>query len=82
MGAIFAAGITFYGIGASNLGKLGTTVAWLVFIAAGILTANFWGVITGEWMDAPQSARRKMVLGPAVLFVSVLLVNYGNYILP
>jgi L-rhamnose-H+ transport protein len=82
MGAIFAAGVTCYGIGASNLGKLGTTVAWLVFIAAGILTANFWGVITGEWQNAPSPARRHMAWGSAILFLSILLVNYGNYLLP
>ena len=82
MGAIFAAGVTLYGVGASNLGKLGTTVAWLVFIAAGILIANFWGVITGEWKGAPKKAERHMVWGSAILFAAILLVNYGNYLLP
>jgi len=82
MGAIFAAGITLYGVGASNLGKIGTTVAWLVFIASGILTANVWGLISGEWTDAPQIAKQKMMWGSAILFTSILLVNFGNYVLP
>ncbi|MEO2046065.1 MAG: hypothetical protein ABGX16_05770 [Pirellulales bacterium] len=82
MGALFAAGVAFYGVGASNLGRLGTTVAWLVFNAAGILTANVWGVATGEWSDAPQTARQKMIQGSAILIASIFLVTYGNYLLP
>ncbi len=82
MGAIFAADVTLYGVGASNLGPLGTTVAWLIFVASGILVANFWGVITGEWKDAPTKARRHMLAGSVILFASVALTSYGNYILP
>lgn len=82
MGIIFAADITFYGIGAASLGKLGTTVAWLIMNAAGILIANFWGVITGEWRGAPKAATRRMLLGSLVLCLSIVLVNYGDYILP
>ena len=82
MGAIFAAGITVYGVGASSLGPLGTTVAWLVFIASGIIVANFWGVITGEWRNASTSAKRHMLWGSMFLFISIMLTSYGNYILP
>jgi L-rhamnose-H+ transport protein len=82
MGVIFAADITFYGIGASSLGKLGTTVAWLIMNAAGILIANFWGVITGEWHGAPKAAQRQMLWGSLILALSIVLVNYGDYVLP
>ena len=82
MGAIFAADVSLYGIGATMLGKLGTTVAWLAGTAVGILVANFWGVVTGEWKDAPQQARRQMLWGSLILFLSIVVVSYGNYILP
>lgn len=82
MGALFAAGITFYGVGASNLGKLGTTVAWLLYVATGILVANVWGVICGEWLGAPTAAVKRMKLGSFVLVLSIVLVSYGNYLLP
>ena len=81
MGALFAASITFYGVGASNLGRLGTTVAWLVFIATGILIANLWGVMMSEWHGTSGEAKRKMVMGSAILFCSIVLASYGNYIL-
>lgn len=82
MGALFAAGITLYGIGASNLGKLGATVAWLVYVATGILVANVWGALCGEWDGAPLIAVRRMQLGSLVLVVSIVLVSLGNYLLP
>jgi L-rhamnose-H+ transport protein len=82
MGVIFAADVAFYGVGASTLGKLGTTVGWLVLMAVGILIANFWGIVTGEWNGAPHEARRHMLWGSMILFISIVLANYGNYILP
>jgi L-rhamnose-H+ transport protein len=81
MGGIFISGAMFYGAGASNLGKLGTTVGWLVFIATGILIANLWGVITGEWKFAPSIARLRMVQGSLLLALSIILVGLGNYLL-
>jgi L-rhamnose-H+ transport protein len=82
MGALFAAGITCYGVGASNLGRLGTTVAWLVFVSTGILVANVWGVVCGEWTGAPTKAIRRMRWGSTLLLISIGLVSYGNHLLP
>lgn len=82
MGATFAADITFYGIGADYLGPLGTTIGWIVMNACGIMAANFCGVITGEWREAPAIARRQMAWGSLILFVSIVLVSCGNYMLP
>lgn len=81
MAALFAIGITCYGVGASNLGKLGTTVAWLVFVATGILIANLWGLRCGEWRGASQRAGRYMQGGSLLLLASIVLVSYGNYLL-
>jgi L-rhamnose-H+ transport protein len=81
MGALFAAGITGYGVGATNLGKLGTTVAWLVFVATGILSANFWGLVCGEWHGAPRRAGNLMLCGSLLLLLSIALVSYGNYLI-
>lgn len=82
MGALFAVGITVYGVGAAQLGKLGTTVAWLVFVATGILIANLWGIAWREWQGAPRHAIQAMQIGSLLLVVSIALVSYGNYLLP
>jgi len=82
MGALFAAGITCYGVGAANLGKLGTTVAWLVYVSSGILVANLWGIFCGEWTGAPVEAIRRMKWGSILLLISIGLVSFGNHLLP
>lgn len=82
MGTVFAADITFYGIGADYLGPLGTTVGWIVMNACGIMAANLCGVLTGEWRGAPAPARWQMAWGSLILFLSIVLVSWGNYILP
>lgn len=82
MGALFAAGITCYGVGAANLGKLGTTVAWLVYVSSGILVANLWGICCGEWTGAPVESIRRMKWGSILLLISIGLVSYGNHLLP
>lgn len=79
MGVIFIGSIMFYGLAASNLGKLGTTVGWLIFISSAILTGNLWGVVTGEWEGVSKEARNQMLKGSLLLIVSVLLVSIGNY---
>jgi L-rhamnose-H+ transport protein len=81
MGAIFSADVTIYGIAALKFGKLGTTVAWIIYITAGILIANFWGVITGEWEKASPKATQRMIQGCWVLVVSIVLVNIGDLLL-
>jgi L-rhamnose-H+ transport protein len=82
MAAIFALDITFYGIGADYLGPLGTTVGWIVMNACGIIAANVCGVLAGEWKEASAHARWQMGWGSLILFVSIVLVSYGNYVLP
>ena len=81
MGLIFIGCLMLYGSAASGLGKLGTTVGWLILMSATILTGNFWGIISGEWKNAPGDARRKMTTGSALLIATVILVSLGNYLI-
>ena len=81
MGAIWISCIVLYGAGASSLGKLGTTVGWLILMAVTVLIGNLWGVITGEWKGAPKKAQRRMMQGLLVLISSVILVGLGKYLL-
>lgn len=80
MGLLFIGSLMLYGSAASGLGALGTTVGWLIFMSAAIVTGNFWGILTGEWKNAPGNARRKMLVGSLLLIATVLLVSIGNYL--
>jgi len=81
MGGIFTGSLMIYGAAASAMGKMGTTVGWLVFITAGILMGNLWGIFTGEWKQAPKKAHIRMLQGCLLLVCSVILVSIGNYLL-
>jgi hypothetical protein len=39
-------------------------------------------VMTGEWKGAPANAMRQMAWGSLILFLSIVLVSCGNYMLP
>ena len=74
MGFLWFFCITLYGAGASNLGRLGTTISWLILMSCTVIVGNLWGWITGEWKYAPQKAQQKMKIGLVLLFLSVVMV--------
>lgn len=81
MGAVWISCIVLYGAGASSLGKLGTTVGWLILMAVTVLIGNLWGVITGEWGQAPRKAQQRMVQGLSLLIGAVMMVGLGKLLL-
>lgn len=81
MGFLWFLCISLYGAGASNLGKLGTTIGWLILMAFTVIVGNLWGFFTGEWNDAPKKAKKKMITGLLILLFSVVLVALGKYFL-
>ena len=78
MSFVWAASVCFYGMSVVGLGPLGTSFGWPVFIALIVLTSNTWGVILGEWRDAPRAAFRRMLAGSAVLVLAAFLIGQGN----
>ncbi len=81
MGVLWFLCISLYGIGASNLGKLGTTIGWLILMAVTVIVGNLWGFFIGEWDNVPNKAKKKMLTGLLVLFLSVVLVAVGKLFL-
>jgi L-rhamnose-H+ transport protein len=80
MGTLWMTGVALYGAGASSLGKLGATVAWIILMATTVLIGNIWGIVSGEWKDAPKKAHKHMAQGLLLLIIAILLVSLGNYI--
>jgi L-rhamnose-H+ transport protein len=81
MGTMWISCIVLYGIGASQLGKLGTTIGWLILMAVTVLVGNLWGILSGEWKGSPAKARLRMGQGLSLLIGSVLLVGVGKILL-
>jgi L-rhamnose-H+ transport protein len=78
MGVLWFLCIVLYGAGASELGNVGTTIGWLILMSFTIISGNIWGVVTGEWKNAPALAKRKMKTGLTFLFIAVVLVSISK----
>jgi L-rhamnose-H+ transport protein len=78
MAVLWMGAMSVYTVAAVDLGALGTSVGWGLFQIFMIMTANFGGVITGEWTAAPRSALRTLYAGLALLGVATVMLAAGN----
>jgi L-rhamnose-H+ transport protein len=75
MAVLWFGGLSIYGMGAANMGRLGAVVGWPVFMSTVIITANVLGFMAGEWRDAQPKARLLEWLGIAFLIMAILVVS-------
>lgn len=68
----------FYGMGESKLGNGASS--WILHMATIIMTSNFWGLYFKEWNGVSKSTMRTVIAGILVIFISVLIVGFGNSI--
>ncbi len=66
----------FYGMGESKLGN--GPSSWILHMAFIILVANMWGLLLKEWKGVSKKTSRTIILGIAIIIISVLVVGYGN----
>jgi L-rhamnose-H+ transport protein len=78
MGVLWMGAFALYGMSATYLGALGTSVGWGLLQIFMIMTATMAGVLTGEWKHASRSARLLLGSGIAVLTVSIVLLAAGS----
>lgn len=75
MGLDWMAGMAAYGAGALSLGKLGTSMGWILFVASMIVVANVSGALTGEWKGSSPRTLGIMAAGIAILMIAILVVG-------
>lgn len=66
----------FYGMGESKMGNGASS--WILHMAFIILIANLWGVAIKEWKGVSKKTISTIVVGMMVMFISILIVGYGN----
>jgi len=71
--------IFFYGLGATALGDLGTSVAFAIFQASSVIIGISLGFFTGEWKGASDDSKRWLYIGLSVLILGIVIVSYGKY---
>lgn len=77
MGFLWMFGMFFYGLGATRMGPLGTSVGWPLFMTTQVLVANFWGILTGEWKTAGRKATRYLAAGILVMIAALAVISLG-----
>ena len=80
MGFLWIAGFFCYAPGTRRLGALGASVGWAIMMCVMVITANLWGLATGEWKSASRRARRFLFGGVAVLVLAISVVGYANHL--
>ncbi len=78
MAVLHDAAIFFFGLGWLNLGKLGVSAGYPVFMSFAIIVGNIHGFRTGEWKGASRQSVVWIVVGIAILIVGVCLIAQGK----
>ena len=78
MGVLWMGAFALYGISASLLGALGTSVGWGLLQIFMIMTATLAGAMTGEWRQASRSAKLLLGSGMASLTAAIVLLAVGS----
>ncbi|WP_181306087.1 L-rhamnose/proton symporter RhaT [Rufibacter sp. XAAS-G3-1] len=66
----------FYGMGESKLGNGASS--WILHMAFIILISNVWGMALGEWKGVQRKTFRTILMGVAVIMLSIVVVGIGN----
>jgi L-rhamnose-H+ transport protein len=75
MGVLWMAGMAAYGSGALAMGKMGTSIGWVLFMTSMIISGNLLGVLTGEWKGSSRKCLATMIAGVAILIIAVVLAG-------
>jgi len=78
MGVLWMGAFALYGMSATLLGVLGTSVGWGLMQIFMILTATLAGVLTGEWRQASRTAKLLLRSGIASLLVAIVLLAVSS----
>jgi len=78
MGLLWLSGMIGYGIGATLVGRYGTSLGYALFTTSIILSSNFLGILTGEWKATSAGTRRVLAAAVVVILISVLVLNLGG----
>ena len=65
-------------MGESRLGNGASS--WILHMAFIILIANIWGLVLKEWKGVSRKAYATVIVGIAVIILSVMVVGMGNNI--
>ena len=78
MGLLWLSGIVLYGVGATLVGKYGTSVGFALCVSSQILASNGLGVLAGEWKKTSRRTQTVLYSGLAAVVASVIVLSLGG----
>ena len=78
MGLLGPVGLLLYGVGSARMGNLAEVIGWPILCSMGILSANFWGAITGEWSGTGRKPYLIMTSAILVLIGAMFLLGWSS----
>lgn len=81
MAIVYVTSLIIYGLGAYNLGALGTSVGFAVFQTGCIMVANLLGLFSGEWSNAGRKSKSYLYSGLLTMTLGICVIAIGNYMM-
>lgn len=69
----------FYGMGTTKMGNY-DFASWSIHMAFIIIFSNMWGLLLKEWKGSSRRTIRIIIVGLAILVLSIFIIGAGNYI--
>lgn len=82
MSLLWYSGILMYGIGSEKMGRLGPSIAYVLFAGGTVLFANLFGWLAGEWKGSSRRTVYDLLIGMCLLVSTIVLVAFGMPRLP
>lgn len=78
MGALWFGGQALYGLGVYRMGTFGTVIGWPLLMGAIIITSNFAGVFTGEWIGSNRRVYLYLGSGIVVILIALYVLSLAR----
>jgi L-rhamnose-H+ transport protein len=75
--ALWYGGVLMYGMATMNLGSLGPSVGFGLYIGGTVLFGNLVGFLAGEWRGASVGVIRGFIKGMALILAGIIVIAVG-----
>ena len=80
MGLLGPMGLLLYGVGTWKIGNLGEVIGFPMLSSMGILSANLWGALSGEWAGSGRKPLEVMGIAVMILISAMFILGWSGHL--